>query len=401
MAFDYSSLLFAVAIASAGLSVTLFFSWLSSRTEGFILTWAAGGLLVVGNAVIYSFYVASPSVILGMLAFGFLMVGLATVLGAAFLFRDDRVPVRFVVVAGGLALFAVLAPWAFGYDGLALMAANFSACLFLCATAFIYWTARSEAPIPIYGLATLYAMTGVSFALCGGMLVAGGLVRLGAAPDNWAENLNLIVSIAGLTGIGALSLALNQSRLARSHRRDALTDPLTGLVNRRALFGRDATSEMAPSSAVIVFDLDHFKAVNDRHGHAIGDAVIRRFADVVKANIRVGEDSAARLGGEEFAVVLRHTTADRSAAFAERIRRIFEGETIATPAGSLSATVSAGVAFVALGGYSFDRALSLADEALYSAKREGRNRVVRADAARSLTKENPNADTHRPSKLAG
>lgn len=396
---DYGSLLLAIAIAGAGLSATLFVSWLSSRADSFMLSWSIGGAIVVAGSVAYNSYVAEPTTAVGMLSLGLLNVGLAVVLGAAFHFRRGRLPIRLVVAAGGTALLLVLVPFALGYDGLALIAANFVAFLFAASTANVYWMARAEAPLPISALALLYALTAIAFALCGVVLVADGALRLGRAPDNWAEDLLLIVAIIGLTGIGALSLALNQARIARNHRREALTDPLTGLVNRRALFDRDSASEMAPNTAVIVFDLDHFKAINDRHGHAAGDIVIRRFAEVMRSGIRT-DDSAARLGGEEFAVVLRNTTAERAGAFAERIRRDFSELAIAAGAEPISATVSAGIAFLPYPGYRFDAALSLADEALFAAKRNGRNCVVRTEAGRDVNEETRNAHSHRSSQLA-
>ena len=161
-----------------------------------------------------------------------------------------------------------------------------------------------------------------------------------------------MISIATLTGIGALSLALNQWRLAQNHRRDALTDAQTGLLNRRALF--DAYSEVAAETAVIVFDLDRFKGVNDKFGHAVGDEVLARFAAAIKRNVR-DTDTAARLGGEEFAVLLPGATAETGAIIAERIRAGFAGEVVETDKGVLKCTVSAGVIFVAHGGQSLDR----------------------------------------------
>ncbi|TGP39692.1 GGDEF domain-containing protein, partial [bacterium M00.F.Ca.ET.229.01.1.1] len=93
-----------------------------------------------------------------------------------------------------------------------------------------------------------------------------GRLVLGHAPSNWAEDLSLIIVIASMTGIGGLSLALNQGRLAQHHRRNALTDPLTGLLNRRALFDLHGEAPVGAFMAVVVFDLDGFKAINDEFG---------------------------------------------------------------------------------------------------------------------------------------
>lgn len=198
---------------------------------------------------------------------------------------------------------------------------------------------------------------------------------LGHAPNNWAEELNLIVSIAALAGVGALSLALNQARLARSHRREARTDVLTGLLNRRALFDTFNDGDLPPFTSLVVFDLDDFKAINDTYGHALGDEVIRQFAATLRSEIRA-IDTAARLGGEEFAVVLPRSRSETAVQVAERVRRAFGEASVATAKGALRCTVSAGVASAAAGGEPLSEVLRRADDALYVAKRNGRNRVV-------------------------
>jgi diguanylate cyclase (GGDEF)-like protein len=202
-----------------------------------------------------------------------------------------------------------------------------------------------------------------------------GKLVLGHAPSNWAEDLSLVVVIASMTGIGALSLALNQGRLARHHRLDALTDPLTGLLNRRALFDLNGGAPIGAFTAVVVFDLDRFKAINDEFGHATGDQVLKVFAEELVENLRP-TDVAARMGGEEFALVLKRTLPETVEFIAERIRTAFAARVIATETRPLTCTVSAGYAFGSKDGISFDKVLSAADKALYAAKRGGRNRVA-------------------------
>jgi diguanylate cyclase (GGDEF)-like protein len=206
------------------------------------------------------------------------------------------------------------------------------------------------------------------------VLIAEGKLVVGTTPTNWAEDVNLITSIIGMTIAGALSLSLSQSRLAARHRREAETDALTGLLNRRALFERHGAGEMAEQTAVIVFDLDEFKTINDRHGHGIGDLVLRRFAAAIGDNLRPF-DTAARMGGEEFALVLPRCTPELALLVAERIRALFETDQMETEEGPLRATVSAGLAFSEIA-VPFESALRRADAALYRAKRDGRNRVV-------------------------
>ncbi|MBV8754154.1 MAG: PleD family two-component system response regulator [Hyphomicrobiales bacterium] len=166
----------------------------------------------------------------------------------------------------------------------------------------------------------------------------------------------------------------------------AVTDALTGLYNRRYMESH-VTSLVEQALArgkplvLLVIDIDYFKAVNDGHGHDAGDDVLREFASRLKKSIR-GIDLACRYGGEEFVIVMPETDMAVAAIVAERIRRRIAGEpfSIRSSAAALDVTISIGLA--ALSGMS-DTAkaiLKRADQALYRAKRDGRNRVV-ADAA--------------------
>lgn len=186
--------------------------------------------------------------------------------------------------------------------------------------------------------------------------------------------------------------ALHSSResLAVAHReleqrnhalyQSSITDPLTGIFNRGHAFERlfaalrsDATG--AGGAGVLLFDVDHFKRVNDEHGHVMGDAVLRRVARVVAAEL---PDTAVfgRFGGEEFIVVLPRADQEQALALAERLRRAVDEAT--DPVGP-PVTISLGVA-IATSGTECDRLIEAADEALYRAKRGGRNRVESAGA---------------------
>ena len=130
-------------------------------------------------------------------------------------------------------------------------------------------------------------------------------------------------------------------------------------------------------TGVLLFDLDHFKVVNDRYGHATGDEVLRRFALVMRQCLRT-TDIAARLGGEEFAAVLPRSTAERAHQVAERIRKSLADLVVETDLGDMQCTVSVGIAFPTGEGRMFEQVLGDADKALYRAKNSGRNRVASA-----------------------
>ncbi|MCB1383036.1 MAG: PleD family two-component system response regulator [Notoacmeibacter sp.] len=161
----------------------------------------------------------------------------------------------------------------------------------------------------------------------------------------------------------------------------AVTDPLTGMHNRRyldshleRLFER-ARSRGRPLS-VMMTDLDRFKSVNDTHGHDAGDEVIREFARRVRRHVR-GADLACRYGGEEFAIIMPDTPADIAHRVAERLRAQIEGEAFDAGQGRiLDVTVSIGVATISGADTNASAILKRADEALYEAKKTGRNKVV-------------------------
>ncbi|MBK6727567.1 MAG: GGDEF domain-containing protein [Xanthomonadales bacterium] len=191
--------------------------------------------------------------------------------------------------------------------------------------------------------------------------------------------LSLIVIVASWAG--ASQLALLQGLLqARS---DAAHDVLTGLANRRMGLARldadIALARRAPEPlSVLALDLDHFKRINDRHGHAIGDRVLVAFSQAMRGELRAG-DLGARIGGEEFIAVLPATDAAAAAVVGERIRAASAALAVPTDNGdAVRFTISIGVASLQPGEDS-TRLLARADGGLYRAKSEGRNRVVRVD----------------------
>jgi diguanylate cyclase len=166
---------------------------------------------------------------------------------------------------------------------------------------------------------------------------------------------------------------------------EALLDPLTGLRNRRGFeqSAGDLTQQGGDlgGTALLMVDIDHFKVVNDTHGHILGDKVLRAVAHVLKSNIK-GRDLAARLGGEEFAVLLPDTSAEGATVLGKRICSLVSHGRIKRAAGEGTigqVTISIGIA-MARAGESLESLMERADAALYSAKRAGRNRVQLADA---------------------
>jgi two-component system, cell cycle response regulator len=163
-------------------------------------------------------------------------------------------------------------------------------------------------------------------------------------------------------------------------------DPLTGLGNRGAtlteLQGRfDLSRRHGRPLSVIMCDLDHFKVINDTHGHGAGDAVLAAFGDRVRANLR-GTDLAGRIGGEEFLLILPETDLEGAMLLAERLRVAVSETLISMAPEELHVTCSLGVAERGREDRDGGALLGRADGALYLAKREGRNRVVSAEKKR-------------------
>ena len=211
--------------------------------------------------------------------------------------------------------------------------------------------------------------------------------------DRWVDVVVAVLVVA----VVVQSLAARNERLVSRLEDEARVDPLTGLLNRRGLEERmeaeraRAARDGAPLGAV-AFDLDHFKRVNDEHGHEIGDRVLVWLGALLKEEAR-GVDVAARVGGEEFVVLLPRADHEAGRVFAERVRQAVEAGGQASGRGraglseALRLTVSAGVASAdaPIDGQAL---LAEADRALYAAKRHGRNRTncgPRAGGARAVS----------------
>lgn len=186
----------------------------------------------------------------------------------------------------------------------------------------------------------------------------------------------LIASVALLVNVIATVFTVTSAEI--EHRAEAIIDPLTGLMNRNALEPRFAEIEgqatrSGESVALVALDLDHFKGVNDTYGHERGDRVLRETANAMRASLRTFE-LIYRFGGEEFVVVLPGASLAEGTEVAERIRIAVA----AARPGALDITLSAGVSAAVGSAVRLTTLFRAADEALYEAKRAGRDRVVAA-----------------------
>ncbi|WP_306602979.1 diguanylate cyclase [Azonexus sp.] len=207
-----------------------------------------------------------------------------------------------------------------------------------------------------------------------GLIVA--ILGVGNKPTPYTEDdMQAVSLLADLAWDFAESKRLEAELVAM-----ATTDFLTGLFNRRYFMGQ-MDNELArlkrvdiTRAAVLMLDLDHFKRVNDRYGHAAGDAVLKQFASTLQGELRK-IDTAGRLGGEEFAILLLDADLAAAETFAERLRSKIAETPIEHDGQILSITVSIGITVLHGDDATAETALSRADEALYEAKNTGRNRV--------------------------
>ena len=207
-----------------------------------------------------------------------------------------------------------------------------------------------------------------------------GMIALANRSEGYTEEMvALLEPLAQMLGalIKARADEDARSKAAALWREQATVDSLTGLANRRRFF--DLVARHIPQvrryggqATIVLMDLDHFKQINDTHGHASGDLVLKAFGKLLAASVR-DTDLAARIGGEEFAIFMPSTSPHDALIALERIRQRWAAQPTECEGCSVAATVSIGVAGWGPGSDSPEQWLAQADEALYQAKRDGRN----------------------------
>ncbi len=241
---------------------------------------------------------------------------------------------------------------------------------------------------------------------------AGGLrtFAVNAAPIDGSDGRHRgsIATFDDVTGVEKKNVQLaemlerlEESREKVRQKNEELTrlatrDPLTGCLNRRALFERfeiewESAKRHGHSLGCIIADIDHFKWVNDNHGHSAGDLVLKEVAEVFKTTARK-TDIVCRYGGEEFVLLLPHANIDQTEQAAEKLRR----EVQSSSNTEVPVTISLGVATIDLCAETPEALIDLADKALYAAKRTGRNKAVRADQMPAAEVDEENSSRIKP-----
>jgi diguanylate cyclase (GGDEF)-like protein len=385
MSLDVPTLTFAGGFVALSSSIFLLFYWWQDRKAWSALWWAAGncglgvGIFLLSLHDTLAYYVTN---IIGPLILD-IAAGLAFA-AARILNRGSVNPYLLV---------SCLATWM----GMQVVAGMFwteqmTAALGVAASAACYASAALElhqgrneqlrGRKPIIVVLTLHAaalvMTALQYSLEIDYSLLPSIDLLGAIH---------FVSIIYSTGTALLVPMMLKERSEQKYKQAALTDPLTGLANRRGFMDRaqrmcDRMAQDARPVALLVFDLDRFKRINDTFGHAMGDRILRVFADILLKAQRP-TDITARIGGEEFVAMLPNAGEQAAIAIANRIREAFQSEALFIDGQRIVATVSVGIA--ACAGRPSDAVdmLAKADSALYRAKNDGRNRVFLAEAESS------------------
>ncbi len=372
--------LFIVAIyVEALLGLLLLFAWVQNTQIQAVAWWGCAHLMRSGSIVLFGMYGEVSDLISIDLANAILFLSFGVTWTGARVF-DNRVPLPAYLLVGPLLWFFVSRV---PYFAITLELRVLLSCGIIAAytwlTAYEFWRGRGEPLVSRWPAIFMLFAHGSLFLLrtpLAGMLPwlpTGQVVQSVWLIVMTFEALLFTISIAFIL------LAMAKERSEYRLRTVAMVDSLTGIANRRAFLqdGAELTKRHAANpcpAAILLIDLDHFKSINDRFGHAIGDRVLQIFARTAQENIKA-PDLIGRLGGEEFAVVFYDIGQERAAARAELIRTAFAEAADEVDGYPVAATLSIGMVFCRSAVLDVPELLIQADEALYDAKERGRNRV--------------------------
>jgi diguanylate cyclase (GGDEF)-like protein len=379
MGLDVNTLFLVTIYVEAMLGLLLLFAWIQNSSIHAVAWWGCAHLLLAGSVMLFGMYGSVPDAISIDLANAILFTAFAVTWSGARVF-DGRPPEPMYLVGGAvLWLIASRTPFfANSVDAKVLLSSGIITA-YTWATAYEFWRGRSEPLVSRWPAIFMLFAHGSLFLLRTPL----SQVLPWSSTNQVFESVWLTVlsfeALLFTIAIAFILLAMAKERTELRHRTAALIDPLTGIANRRA-FLEEMTSlakrqdHDARPVAVLLADLDHFKSINDRFGHAVGDEVLQIFAETASAKLGPC-DLIGRLGGEEFAIVLYDSGEEKGLAVAERIRLSFEDAAFEIGGRAIGGTVSMGMVVAQSGVLDIPALLAQADEALYVAKETGRNRI--------------------------
>ena len=379
MALDVNTLFLVTIYVEAMLGLLLLFAWIQNSNIHAVAWWGCAHLLRAGSVVLFGMYGTVPDAISIDLANAILFTAFAVTWSGARVF-DGRAPEPMYLVGGAvLWIVACRTPLLVNSLEAKILLSSGIITAYTWATAYEFWHGRSEPLVSRWPAIFMLFAHGALFLLRTPLSQALPWSPNSQVFDSvWLTVLSfeaLLFTIA----IAFILLAMAKERTELRHKTAALIDPLTGIANRRAfleevtVLSKRQETDGRPA-AVLLADLDHFKSINDSFGHAVGDQVLRVFADVASAKLGPN-DLIGRLGGEEFAIVLYDSGHDKGLAIAERIRLAFETAAADVDGKEIGGTVSMGMVISEANLFDIPALLAQADEALYCAKERGRNRI--------------------------
>jgi diguanylate cyclase (GGDEF)-like protein len=379
MNLDVNTLFLVTIYVEAILGLLLLFAWIQNAQIRAVAWWGCAHLLRACSIVLFGMYGSVSQAVSIDLANALLFLSFGVTWTGARVF-DGRAPQPMYLVAGPVLWLIVAHLPSFSGDlELRVLLSSGIITTYTWLTAYEFWRGRSEPLVSRWPAIFMLFAHGALFLLRTPLAAMLPWASTNQVFDSvWLTVLSfeaLLFTIA----IAFILLAMAKERTEYRHKTAAMVDPLTGIANRRSFLhdGLELTKRHAAHpcpTAVLLIDLDHFKSINDRFGHAIGDRVLQVFAETASANIR-SCDLLGRLGGEEFAAVLYNASREKSVALAERIRSAFGEAATEVDGRPVAATVSIGVVVNEDQPLDVPELLGQADLALYYAKERGRNRV--------------------------
>jgi diguanylate cyclase (GGDEF)-like protein len=372
--------LFTVAIyVEALLGLLLLFAWAQNTQNQAVAWWGCAHLMRSGSITLFGMYGSAPDLISIDLANAILFLSFGVTWTGARVF-DYRAPLPAYLLAGPLLwFFASRVPVLTLNLELRVLVSCGIIATYTWLTAYEFWRGRGEPLVSRWPAIFLLFAHGSLFLLRTPLLGKLSWLPTGTVVQSAWLIVMTLEALLFTISIAFILLAMAKERAEYRLRTAANVDSLTGIANRRSFLqdGADLTKRHAANpcpAAVLLIDLDHFKSINDRFGHAVGDRVLQIFARTGQENIKP-PDLFGRLGGEEFAVVLYDVGQERAAARAELIRTAFAEAADEVDGYPVAATLSIGMVFCRSAALDLPDLLIQADEALYDAKERGRNRV--------------------------
>lgn len=380
MTLDVNTLFLVTIYVEVILGLLLLFAWVQNTAITAVAWWGFAHLLRAASVVLFGMYGSAPNVVTIDLANVILFTAFAFTWTGARVF--DHWPPQPILIFGGAALWLVVCrlPAVEASFNLRALLSSGIITAYTWATAYEFWRGRSEPLVSRWPAIFMLFAHGALYLL---RTPFGSMLPWSSTGNQVFESVWLTVlsfeALLFTISIAFILLAMAKERTEHRHKTAALVDPLTGIANRRSFLQDGEVKLKGQSSdprpiAVMLLDLDNFKSINDRFGHATGDHVLQLFAETGNRSMR-RHDLFGRLGGEEFAAMLFDTGRDRALAVAEEIRAAFADATREVEGRSVVATVSIGIVICHDAVLDLSALLAQADHALYLAKDNGRNRI--------------------------